>query len=112
MLASEARVLRRRWVKETCDGVFQSSRRTSRSIIVGVRGSQEKLSREEFVSAHFAVRRNTLHGYALRDDQKFRDLLAIHDGSIPHAIEEWGRFMLYALLGNPEAFLRRYRNLK
>jgi hypothetical protein len=46
------------------------------------------------------VRRNTLHGYNLGrpDTQEF---LAIHDGSLPLRLPEWGRLEFIALLANP-----------
>ena len=46
------------------------------------------------------VRRNTLHGYDLRrpDTQEF---LAIHDGSLPLRLPEWGRLEFIALLADP-----------
>lgn len=57
-------------------------------------------------------RRNTLHGYKLKNINKFRDFLAIHDGALPFRLPEWGRYMLIALLADPSVLLGGYAALK
>jgi hypothetical protein len=46
------------------------------------------------------IRRNTLHGYDLGRPAT-QEFLAIHDGTLPLRLPEWGRLELIALLANP-----------
>jgi hypothetical protein len=53
-----------------------------------------------FFAKYMDVRRNTLHGYNLgRPDT--HEFLAIHGGSLPLRLPEWGRLEFVALLANP-----------
>jgi hypothetical protein len=91
--------LRTEWIAEVADGVTDPRRRTKRAVRVGT-GKGRQLSREAFFARYVDVRRNTLHGYDL-DRADTQEFLAIHDGSLPVRLPEWGRLEFIALLAEP-----------
>jgi len=110
LMVAHATSLYDKLVKEVVEGVFQGSRHTRRSVRTGLSGSQKAISRSAYFARHIDVRRNTLHGYKLRRIEDFRDI-AIHDGTLPWELHEWGRYMFMALIAKPEAFLGGYARL-
>ncbi len=91
--------LREEWITEVTDGVTDPGRRMKRAVRVGP-GKGKLLSDAAFFAKYMDVRRNTLHGYDLRRTEA-REYLAIHDGSLPARLPEWGRLEFIALLANP-----------
>ena len=91
--------LRSEWIAEVADGVSDPARRMKQAIRTGS-GKDQRLTHATFFAKYMDVRRNTLHGYDFRrpDTQEF---LAIHDGSLPLRLPEWGRLEFIALLANP-----------
>jgi hypothetical protein len=91
--------LRDEWITEVTSGVTDPGRRMKQAIRVGT-GKGQRLSDAAFFARYMDVRRNTLHGYNLRRTDA-REFLAIHDGSLPVRLPEWGRLELISLLANP-----------
>lgn len=98
------------WVRESVAGVTQPSRKQvdPDHLLLGPNENQSCINPSNFFAKFIGVRRNTLHSYQLHRLVEFRDYLAIHDGSLPERLAEWGRYMLFALLSRPEVFLGRY----
>ena len=94
------------WVEQSVAGVIPPSRVTSAGVAVPYQKSPRTLSPEAFLAAHLQERRDTLHGYDLQDPVKAA-LLAIHNGSLPVRLPEWGRLMLFALLSDPVRIVER-----
>jgi hypothetical protein len=97
------------WVEQCVDGITVPSRRSGNQVLIGE--PPAPIPEHRFFSKFVAVWRNTLHGYQLQDKDQFRDFLAIHEGSLPERIPEWGRHMLIALLEDHEWFLSRFQHL-
>jgi hypothetical protein len=97
------------WVSQCVDGITQSSRRTDRVVLVGE--PPQPMPHHAFFARFVGIWRNTLHGYQPREPQMFRDFLAIHEGSLPERLPEWGRYMLISLLEDPRQFLERYKHI-
>jgi hypothetical protein len=91
--------LRSEWITEVADGVSDPARRMKQAIRTGP-GKGQRQTHAAFFAKYMHVRRNTLHGYDLArpDTQEF---LAIHDGTLPLRLPEWGRLEFIALLANP-----------
>jgi hypothetical protein len=91
--------LRDEWIAEITGGVTDPTRRAKQAVRIGS-GKGQRLSHTAFFAKYLDLRRNTLHGYDLArpDVQEF---LAIHDGSLPVRLPEWGRLEFIALLANP-----------
>lgn len=101
-----ARTLYQEWLDQTIGGVTTPSRVTSTTVRVTFDAGDRQLSYDEFFSRHILMRRNTLHGYDLRDSIN-RAFLSIHDGSLALRLPEWGRLMLMALLADPTMIIER-----
>jgi aspartyl-tRNA(Asn)/glutamyl-tRNA(Gln) amidotransferase subunit B len=99
------------WVKDCVRGIIQPSRRQLDSVVIGEPGNTKMIGNAEFFASHMSVRRNTLHGYKLDSPELYRDFIASHNGQLPGAIWEWGRYMLYALLAKPDKFVAWYSEL-
>jgi hypothetical protein len=101
-----ARALYQEWLEQTVAGVTTPSRITSASVRATYETGDRDLPYDEFFGRHIQVRRNTLHGYDLRDPVN-RAFLSIHDGSLAVRLPEWGRLMLLALLAYPAKIIER-----
>lgn len=99
LFARYATDLRDEWITEVTNGVTDPSRRMKQAVRVGS-GKGKLLSDAAFFAKYMDVRRNTLHGYDLRRTEP-REYLAIHDGSLPVRLPEWGRLEFIALLVSP-----------
>jgi len=110
-LVTHANEIYEGWVTECLAGVIQPSRVEADRILIGPPGQLASMTFPNFLARHIVVRRNTLHTYHLRETQEFRDFLAIHDGSLPQRLPEWGRYLFLALISDPSSFLGRYARL-
>ena len=97
------------WVRQCIYGINQPSRRTATAVLVG--NPPQPTPHQAFFARFVGIWRNTLHGYQPRDAQAFRDFLAIHEGSLPERLPEWGRYMLISLLEDPTALLHRFKHI-
>lgn len=95
--------LRDEWIAEIADGVTDPRRRTRQTVRVGS-GKGQQLSHAGFFAKYLDLRRNTLHGYDLGRPE-VQEFLAIHDGSLPLRLPEWGRLELITLLANPSRLI-------
>ena len=109
LFAAHARRTYDEWVSQCIGGITAPSRVWDSKVMPA--GSSTPLSKETFFARHIAARRNTLHGYGFSKSEDYK-YLAIHDGSLPLRLPEWGRFMLITLLAAPEVFLAHYRRLR
>ena len=96
------------WVEQCIQGITTPSRVLTDTVRVG--NPERPIPRARYFARHMKARRNTLHGYDLRSPENL-ELLAIHDGSLPQRLPEWGRIMLLSLLGDPTTLLGRFRRL-
>ena len=108
LFTSYAGQLYREWVEQCIDGITTTSRVFTDTVRVG--DPEISISKARYFARHIRARRNTLHGYDLHDSENL-DILAIHDGSLPQRLPEWGRIMLLSLLGDPTTLLGRFRRL-
>lgn len=101
LFAAHAQRLHNEWVDQCVQGVTAPSRVKASRVLPA--GATNPIAAEAFFARHIAARRNTLHGYGFSksDDHKY---LAIHDGSLPLRLPEWGRLMLITLLAVPERY--------
>jgi hypothetical protein len=109
LFGSQAGRLYAGWVDQCVGGITHPSRRSGKQVLVGE--PPAPIPEHRFFSRFIGVWRNTLHGYQLQDKAQFRDFLAIHDGSLPERITEWGRYTLIGLLEDPKWFLARFQRL-
>jgi hypothetical protein len=100
--------LYREWVEQCVEGITTPSRVFTGTVRIG--DPERPITRARYFARHMKARRNTLHGYDLRGIENL-ELLAIHDGSLPQRLPEWGRIMLLSVLGDPTTLLGRFRRL-
>jgi hypothetical protein len=98
-------------VADCIAGITQPSRVQPDQVLIGPTGRTQPVPHPTFFARHLGIRRNTLHGYDIRNTDEFRDFLAIHDGRLPDRLPEWARYLLFVLLATPSAFLDRYQRL-
>lgn len=89
-------------------GITMPSRVFTDTVRVG--NPERPITRAHYIARHMKVRRNTLHGYDLQDVETI-ELMAIHHGSLPQRLPEWGRITLLSLLRDPTTLLGRFRRL-
>ena len=97
------------WVEQCVEGITTPSRVLTDTIRIG--NPERSIPRARYFARHLKARRNTLHGYDLHGSENL-ELLAIHDGSLPQRLPEWGRIMLLSLLAEPTTLLGRFRRLQ
>ena len=103
-----AKELYEEWVLQCVQGITSPNRVFSDTVQVVPGGP--RIPQDQYFGRHLDARRNTLHGYDLTHSKDVQ-YLAIHDGSLPQRLPEWGRLMLLALLNDPSTFLARFRRL-
>ncbi len=94
------------WVDQCIQGITTPSRVFSKTVQLA--DSAQPILHPHYFARHIRARRNSLHGYNLRTGDNLA-LLAIHDGSLPQRLPEWGRIMLMAPLADPMIFLAKFR---